>query len=119
MVYLIDYPIQSTPVEADAPVAEPSTVSDRRRPGRLEWINPALLQLLRRPVPSVDTPPVDTMSHNPGQSVGSVPGQPMKSVDIHPNDDTDDLAAGRGIVAGLFLSIPVWAIIGLGIWYIF
>ena len=50
---------------------------------------------------------------------GTLPGQPTKSVDIHPDDDTDDLAAARGIVAGLLLSIPVWAIIGLGIWYIF
>jgi hypothetical protein len=124
MVDLIDHPIQSTPIEADASVADPSTVSDRRRPGRVGWINPALLHLLRGPVqsvdtPSVDTPSVDTMSHEPGQSVGTLPGQPIESVDIHPDDDTDDLAAGRGIVAGLLLSIPVWAIIGLGIWYIF
>jgi hypothetical protein len=117
MVYIIDHPIQSPQIGADAPVTEPSTVADRRRPGRLEWINPALLQLLRGPVPS-DTPPVDTMSRELGQSVGT-PGQPIRSVDIHADDDTDDLAAGRGIVAGLLLSIPVWAIIALGIWYVF
>jgi hypothetical protein len=114
MVYLIEHPIQSTPIEVDAPVADPSSVSDRRRPGRLEWINPALLHLLRGPVSSVDT-----ISRERDQSVGTLPGQPTKSVDIHPDDDTDDLAAARGIVAGLLLSIPVWAIIGLGIWYIF
>ena len=114
MVHIIDHPIQSTPIGADAPVADPSSVPDRRRPGRLEWINPALLQLLRGPVPSLDT-----TSREPDQCVTTLPGQSTKSVDIHPDDDTDDLAAGRGIVAGLLLSIPIWAIVGAGIWYIF
>jgi hypothetical protein len=114
MVHLIDHPIQSTPVEADAPVADPSTVSDRRRPARREWINPALLHLLRGPVPSVDR-----KSRDPGQSTDTIPGQPIKWIDIDPDDDTDDLTAGRGIIVGMLLSIPTWAIIGLGIWYIF
>jgi hypothetical protein len=32
--------------------------------------------------------------------------------------DTDPLAPTHGIVAGLVLSVPLWALIGLGVWLI-
>ena len=114
MVYLTDHPLKPTPIEANTPVADPSAISDRRRPGRFEWINPALLQLLRGPAQAVDALPPEA-----SLAVYTPLGESTKSNDIAPYEDTDDLAAGRGIVVGLLLSFPIWAIIGFGVWLIF
>jgi hypothetical protein len=113
MVDLIDHPLKSTPIEVDAPVTDPLTVADRRRPERLERVNPALLQLLRGPAQSVDILP-----REPGQPVDTLLSEPAKSVDIDPDEDCDPLATGRGIVVGLLFSVPLWSIIGLAIWLI-
>jgi hypothetical protein len=114
MVYLIDDPLISTPIEAGAPVTDPLTVADRRRPERLERVNPALLQLLRGPAQFVDVLP-----REPSQPVDTLLSEPAKSVDIDPDEDSAPLATGRGIVFGLLFSAPLWAIIGLAIWFIF
>ena len=95
MVDLAENPPKSGPIEAGASAANPLSTSDRRRPERREWVNPALLELLR-----TNTQFVRTSDHEPGQSV-------------------DPLAAGRGIVVGLLISILIWTIIGLGIRFIF
>ena len=115
MVHLLDHPLNSAPIEAGASVADPSTVSDRRRRERLEWVHPALLQLLRGPTQFLDRLPLE-----PGQSVDTLLGEPTKSVDIDPDEDTDyPLAPGRGIVVGFLLSVSLWVMIGLGVWFIF
>jgi hypothetical protein len=114
MVDLIDDPLKSAPIEAGASVTDPLTVADRRRPERLERVDPALLQLLRGP-----TQFVDILPREPGQSVDTLLGEPSKSADIDADEDTDNLAPGRGIVVGLLLSVSLWVMIGLGVWFIF
>jgi hypothetical protein len=32
--------------------------------------------------------------------------------------ETDPRSPGRGVVFGLFLSLPLWVLIGLGVWFI-
>ena len=86
----IDDPLNVTPVKADASVANPSSVRDRRRPGRLEQVSPALIPLLREPTRYVDDP----------------------------GFDSDLLAPARGVLVGLLISVPLWALIGLGIWLV-
>ena len=72
--------------------AELSTLSakqltgDRRRPGRIESPNPALISMLRYPTVVIDT-----------------------GTDYH------DLRPLEGIVVGILLSIPFWTLIVVGV----
>jgi hypothetical protein len=86
----IDGPLNVTPDKGDASVANPSGVRGRRRPGRPEQVSPALIPLLREPTRYVDDP----------------------------GFDSDLLAPARGLVVGLLLSVPLWALVGLGIWFV-
>jgi hypothetical protein len=92
MADLIDPLLKVAPPEAGASVSTPSVVTDRRRPGRLAQASPALIPLLRKPTQFVDT---------------------------ELNSNTDPLAPARGILVGLLLSVPFWALVGLGVWFIF
>jgi hypothetical protein len=85
---LIDCFLEAASSKAGASVATPSFISDQRRPGRLEHVSPALIPMLRKPGQYVDA------------------------------DDSDPLAPARGIAVGLLLSAPLWALIGLGVWFI-
>ena len=114
MVDLAENPPKAGPIEAGASAANPLSTSDRRRPERREWINPALLELLR-----TNTQFVRTSDSEPGQFVETHFNEPSKLVDVDPDKDTNPLAAGRGIVVGLLISIPIWTMIGLGIRFIF
>ena len=86
---LIDRSMEVAPAEASTPVATPS---DRRRPGRLEQVNPTLVPLLRGAARTVDI-----------------------DLDI---DYTAPLDAARAIAVGLCLAAPLWALIGLAGWLI-
>jgi hypothetical protein len=71
----------------------PATVTtlpfgERRRPGRREYTNPALIALLRAP---------------------SAPPNAVELAD-------DPLVTARGIGVGLLLAIPAWAGIGILVW---
>ena len=88
MVRLIDPPLETAPAETGA-AAAPPVAQDRRRPGRVEQVSPAIIPLLRDPARCVDT-----------------------------DQDTDPLAPARGVVFGLLLSVALWALIGLGVWLI-
>jgi hypothetical protein len=68
---------------------------DRRRPGRREDVSPHLLPLLRNPA-SVEIPP--------DEGSASLPPR-------------DDRAAAKGLLMALLLAIPLWCLIGLGIWW--
>jgi hypothetical protein len=97
-VDLIDPLLNTTPAKAGAFAADVAAVLDQRRPGRLDRVSPALIPLLRDPVPCVDAAScVGTASY----------------------DDSDLQAPARGIVVGLLLSVPLWALFGLGFWFIF
>jgi len=41
----------------------------------------------------------------------------MTRPETAPGDDADDVRAARGVAIGLLLSVPLWALIGLGLWY--
>jgi hypothetical protein len=85
---LIDCFLEAASSKAGASVATPSFIPDQRRPGRLGHGSPALVPLLRKPGQYVDA------------------------------DDSDPLAPARSIAVGLLLSAPLWALIGLGVWFI-
>lgn len=66
--------------------------TDRRRPGRIEQVNPSLLPMLRTDeLPTLD----DTIEF----------------------DEPDQVSAARGVFVGVAISAPVWiAIISIGRW---
>lgn len=77
--------------EAVAPTD--TVVADRRRPGRIEQVNPALIPVLR----TSELPPDlgDTIEF----------------------DEPDQMAGARGIFAGVAISAPFWVgIVCLGRW---
>lgn len=93
--------------ELGSPAAEGQTIAtdtviERRRPGRVEYSDPQLIKLLR----------------------GSTRLDPVTSVDIcvpfenlgTESDDRDNLAPAKGILTGLVLALPLWALIGAGAW---
>lgn len=65
--------------------------ADRRRPGRPETVNPALIPLLRR----------DSL-------LSSLMAQ----------RETDDLAAARGIGLGVLIGVACWIAVGLLTWWL-
>jgi len=70
--------------------------TDRRRPGRPENVSPHLVPLLRNAA-AVEIPPDDA---------------PVA------DRTRDDLGPAKGILTGLGLAIPLWGLIGLGIWWL-
>ena len=73
-----------------------SLLTDRRRPGRVENVNPSLVPLLR------------------GQATS---GEPDSKTQF---GDPDQLGATRGIALGVVLSLPLWTgILLLGRWALF
>ena len=94
----IDPLLNTEPAKAGASTADAPAVPDQRRPGRLDRVSPALIPLLRDPAQCLDA----------ASSVGTAS-----------YDDSDPRAPARGIVVALFLSVPLWALFGLGIWFIF
>ena len=70
------------------------TLSDRRRPGRTNNVNPELIALLR----------------------GTAPDGP--DLLPEPDEESDQLAAARGLVVGGLLSLAFWLVICflIGLW---
>ena len=78
-----------TELEAISETTTAAAVKDRRRPGRLDAVNPELIPILRGADPSLE-------------------------IEF---EEVDQTAALRGLVAGVLLSAPVWvAIAYLGSW---
>ncbi len=78
--------------------------AERRRPGRLETINPHLIKLLRCPEeisPTIEDEAIDILSTS-----------------IQDDIDTDLLAPARGIILGLAISLAIWVLIGLAGWFL-
>ncbi len=81
------------PVTTDVKTPTEAAVSDRRRPGRLDEVSPALIPILR----TGEHPPVldETVEY----------GEP------------DQIAGARGVFFGVVLSAPLWVGIAyLGRW---
>jgi hypothetical protein len=91
MVHMIHPALNAAPAKTGA-IATPSVAQDRRRPGRAEQVSSALIPLLREPAHGFDT---------------------------HLNIDTDPLAPARAILVGSLVSVPLWTLIGLGVWLFF
>lgn len=86
-----------------------TTFRDQRRPGRPEFVDPALIPLLRRqpqPTPNPMSEVVD-----PGEVS-------TEEVFVEP-DRRATLSAARGICLGVALGSVIWAGIGVGFWYYF
>jgi hypothetical protein len=75
---------------------------ERRRPGRVEFTNPHVIALLREPT-----------AFDPAVSVEISGVEDLSTAD----DDSDNLAPAKGILAGLLLALPLWALIGAGAWF--
>ena len=77
----------TTEVEAAPETLATVDTTDRRRPGRLESVSPALIPILRRAEPEIEF------------------------------DEVDQNSAIRGLFFGLLLSAPIWALIAyVGRW---
>lgn len=80
-------------LKTDVKTPTEAAVSDRRRPGRREEVNPALIPLLR----TSEHPPIldETLEY----------------------DEPDQIAGARGVFFGVVLSAPLWVGIAyLGRW---
>lgn len=89
---------------------------DRRRPGRVQYTNPTLIALLRRPKSS-DVPAsvlADADADADDIARVDVPGPEWEQ-----EDDSDDFAPSRGIMLGLLISAPFWAAIAALCWWWF
>jgi hypothetical protein len=80
--------------------AEGGQMVSRRRPGRRDDAHPSLIPLLRgtaSPIP--DDPPMI--------------GDPA-TIQVDQETEGDALAPARGIIFGIALSVPIWAVLILG-----
>ena len=78
-----------------------STWISRRRPGRRDDVHPALIPLLRGTVSLKGDGEPDIIADAP---------MAAESMDLQ----KDPLAPARGIIFGLALSVPIWAVLILG-----
>ena len=77
---------ETEPRNPTAPQAAHPSLGDRRRPGRSEYVHPALISLLRR-----------------------------STVAIEANFGDDDLRPAQGLMTAVLLSLPCWLLVGTGI----
>jgi hypothetical protein len=82
-----------------------SRQKDRRRPGRADYNNPALIALLRGPQPSEETPP----------PASDQPGVAEASLQADDDFDADQGMPARGILIAVMLSVPLWMGIGFAV----
>jgi len=80
------------------------TLVERRRPGRVEFTNPHVVAMLRDPT-ALDPAAAAEIS-GPVEDLGTT------------SDGYDSLASARGIVTGVLLALPLWALIGAGAWFL-
>ena len=83
------------------------TALDRRRPGRSDDVSPALIPLLR-----TTGGPHTELSQHDEEGVGHAFLVPKHL------DDSNSLAASRGIGRAVLISVIVWPLIGLAVWFV-
>lgn len=85
--------IADSPVIAPTPSPSPAAVADRRRPGRVNYTSPTLVDMLR--------------------------GQPDATAE--PAEATDELEDGlapaRGIVLGVMIGAVMWGTLAAFLWF--
>jgi len=89
--------------DAEGETTPTQTLTERRRPGRIEYANPHVVALLRDPT-ALD-PAASAEVSGPFEDLGTE------------GDDGDNLAPAKGILTGLVLALPLWALIGAGAWF--
>ena len=77
---------ETEPRNLTAPQAAHSSLGDRRRPGRSEYVHPTLISLLRRPTVAIESDLGD-----------------------------DDIRPAQGLATAVLLSLPFWLLVGTGI----
>lgn len=81
---------------SETPPLQTDVAADRRRPGRVDFDNPHLIGLLRRP--------------DPVEGSGSLPEALDDDRTRRATDgDGDSLGAARGLMIGVLISIALWA----------
>lgn len=88
--------------------SDDSAIRERRRPGRPESVNPALIPMLRGDFSPDEVLGTERLDEVPGLTTAD-----HASTDV---DVRDDLASARGIMLGAVLGLGSWAIIGTIIW---
>ena len=84
----------------ERPPLEIVQLSDRRRPGRVDYQNPDLIGLLRRET-----------------DAGTVPDRLAGDfADVETGIEEDSLAAARGVGTSMLIGAFLWSIAGLGLW---
>jgi hypothetical protein len=96
----MDDSIRPTPEGNLQPAADDTLAKDRRRPGRVEYDNPALIAILRNPTAGVhaDAPELATLPRPAGE---------------WSDEQDDDWRASRGIARGLLFVAPFWVAVAL------
>ena len=87
-----------------------AAASDRRRPGRPDTVNQALLPLLRDPTRG-----------EAAESFGAARpiGDQYAESDFAAPAESDDLAPLRGFMAAVVISVPLWMLVAGGIYWLF
>ena len=83
---------------------ENATITDRRRPGRVEYENAHLVDLLRG-------------AGSSGEPSGSADDPVVSPADSDAYDD--GLAPARGVLLGSLIGSVAWIVIGLAIWLLY
>jgi hypothetical protein len=85
--------METNPIDQPEVPETDHALKDRRRPGRSDDVSPELISLLR------------TTARIDADGSEWVEGR-------------DELSAARGMIAGVFLSVPLWLAIGLTLWIV-
>ena len=89
-------------IEKEVEAADTLVLSDRRRPGRVDYQNPHLLHLLR----------------GGSSSDEALPELDASSLAEHLENHGDSLSAARGILIGCAISASLWVAAGLAIHFL-
>jgi hypothetical protein len=88
----------------------PTVTRDSRRPGRREFVDPALIPLLREQGPPI--------ADSPAEPADLAEPVDLSEFHIEPSRRAT-LAPARGILLGVALGTLTWACVGVGLWFYF
>lgn len=84
--------------------ADTGTLTDRRRPGRVDYQNPHLVELLREPD---NLPPPAEPADQPAET------------EYDAYEDEDPLRPARGILLGMVIASGLWGAGAFALWMLF